>query len=67
MGIAPGPRMTAANYLMNARASLDALVELIHEAAEKEQPVSDIAEEALARLNDALAVIDTLGDDEGTE
>jgi hypothetical protein len=59
--------MTAANYLMSARASLDALANLIHEAAEKEQPVSDIAEEALARLNDALAVIDTLGDDEGTE
>ena len=59
--------MSAANYLMNARASLDALANLIHEAAEKEQPVSDIAEEALARLNDALAVIDTLGDDEGTE
>ncbi len=59
--------MTAANDLMNARASLDALAELIHDAAEKEQPVSEIAEEALARLNDALAVIDTLGDDEGTE
>ena len=59
--------MTAANYLMSARASLDALANLIHEAAEQEQPVSDIAEEALARLNDALAVIDTLGDDEGTE
>ena len=59
--------MTAADYLMSARASLDALANLIHEAAEKEQPVSDIAEEALARLNDALAVIDTLGDDEGTE
>lgn len=59
--------MTAANYLMSARATLDALANLIHEAAEKEQPVSDIAEEALARLNDALAVIDTLGDDEGTE
>jgi hypothetical protein len=59
--------MTAADYLLSARASLDALANLIHEAAEKEQPVSDIAEEALARLNDALAVIDTLGDDEGTE
>ena len=59
--------MTAATYLINARASLDALANLIHEAAEKEQPVSEIADEALARLNDALAVIDTLGDDEGTE
>jgi hypothetical protein len=59
--------MTAANYLMNARASLDAVAELIHEAADNERPVSEIAEEALARLHDAMSVIDTLGDDEGTE
>jgi hypothetical protein len=59
--------MTAANYLMNARASLDALAQLLSEAVEKEQPVSEIADEAFARLQDALAVIDTFGDDEGTE
>jgi hypothetical protein len=59
--------MAEVNYLLNARASLEALVELLQEAAEKEQPVSEIADEALARVNDALSVIDTLGDDEGVE
>jgi len=67
MGIATAAGMTAANYLLNARASLEALAELLQEAAEKEQPVSEIADEALARVNDAMAVIDTFGDDEGTE
>jgi hypothetical protein len=59
--------MAEVNYLLNARASLEALAELLQEAAEKEQPVSEIADEALARVNDALSVIDTLGDDEGVE
>ena len=59
--------MTAANYLLNARASLDALADLLQEAADKGQPVSEIAEEALARVQDALTVIDSFGDDEGTE
>jgi hypothetical protein len=59
--------MAEVNYLLNARASLEALIELLQEAAEKELPVSEIADEALARVNDALSVIDTLGDDEGTE
>lgn len=59
--------MAELNYLLNARASLEALIELLQEAAEKDVPVSEIADEALARVNDALSVIDTLGDDEGTE
>ncbi len=59
--------MAEVNYLLNARASLEALIELLQEAAEKELPVSEIADEALARVNDALSVIDTRGDDEGTE
>lgn len=59
--------MTAANYLMNARTSLDALAQLLSEAVEKEQPLSEIADEAFARLQDAMAVIDAFGDDEGTE
>jgi hypothetical protein len=59
--------MTEVNYLLNARASLEALIELLQEAAEKEQTVGEIADEALARVNDALNVIDTLGDDEGVE
>jgi hypothetical protein len=59
--------MAEVNYLLNARASLEALIELLQEAAEKELPVSEIVDEALARVNDALSVIDTLGDDEGTE
>jgi hypothetical protein len=59
--------MTAANYLLNARMSLEEVAELLRDAAEKEQPVSEIADEALARLDDAMAVIDTFGDDEGTE
>ena len=59
--------MTAVNYLLNARASLEALAELLGDAAEKEQPVSEIADEALARVHDAIAVIDAFGDDEGTE
>ena len=59
--------MAEVNYLLNARASLEALAELLQEAAEKEQAVTDIADEALTRLNDVMTVIDTLGDDEGTE
>jgi hypothetical protein len=59
--------MTEVNYLLNARASLEALIELLQEAAEKEQTVGEIADEALARVNDALSVIDTLGDEEGVE
>ncbi|HEX7055080.1 MAG TPA: hypothetical protein VF211_14240 [Burkholderiales bacterium] len=59
--------MADLNYLLNARASLEALAELLQEAAEREERVSDIADEALARLNDALTVIDALGEDEGTE
>lgn len=59
--------MDDVNYLMTARASLMALVDLLQEAAEKEQPVSEIADEAIARLNDAITVIDALGDEEGTE
>ena len=59
--------MAELNYLLNARASLEALIELLQEAAEKDVPVSEIADEALARVNDALSVIDTLGDDEGTD
>ena len=59
--------MADVNYLLNARASLEALAELLQEAAEKEQAVTDIADEALTRLNDVMTVIDTLGDDEGTE
>ena len=59
--------MTATNYLMNVRASLDAVADLIHEAADNERPVNEIAEEALARLHDAMSVIDTLREDEGTE
>lgn len=59
--------MADVNYLMSARTSLQALADLLQEAAEKDQPVSEIADEALARLNDAITVIDALGDDEGTE
>ncbi len=59
--------MADVNYLLNARASLEALAELLQEAAEKEQAVTEIADEALTRLNDVMTVIDTLGDDEGTE
>jgi hypothetical protein len=59
--------MTEVNYLLNARASLEALIELLQEAAEKEQTVGEISDEALARFNDALSVIDTLGDEEGVE
>jgi hypothetical protein len=59
--------MADVNYLMNARTTLEALAELLQEAADKEQAVSEIADEALARLNDAITVIDALGDEEGTE
>lgn len=59
--------MADVNYLMTARASLEALVELLQEAADKEQPVSEIADEALTRVNDALTVIDAVGDEENAE
>lgn len=59
--------MAAVDFLANARTSLDALADLIDEAARSGQPVSEIAEDALALLNDARSVMESLGDDEGTE
>jgi len=59
--------MAAIDFLANARASLDALADLIGEAAQSGQPVSEISDEAFALLNDARTAIATLGDDEGTE
>ena len=59
--------MAAIDFLGSARASLDTLADLISEAADNGQPVGEIAEEALALLKDARSVIDTLGDEEGTE
>lgn len=59
--------MAAVDYLMNARGTLDALADLLAEAAENEKQVGEIADEALALLNNARAVLDTVGDEEGTE
>ena len=59
--------MATVDFLANARAGLDALADLIGEAADRGQPVGEIADKALALVNDARRAIDTLGDDEGTE
>ena len=59
--------MAAVDYLLGARKSLDALAELLADAAEEEKPVSEIAAEALVLLNDVRDVLSTLGDEEGTE
>ena len=58
--------MAAVDYLLGARKSLDALAELLADAAE-EKPVSEIADEALVLLNDVRDVLSTLCDEEGTE
>ena len=59
--------MAALDQLLNARASLDALVQLLGDAAEDGKAVSDIADQALVLLNDARSAIDVMGEDEGTE
>ena len=59
--------MAAVDYLLSARASLDALAELLADAAEEGKAVSDLADEALVIVNDVRNVLDSMGDEEGTE
>ena len=59
--------MAAVDYLLNARTSLDALAELVADAAEDGKAVSEIGDEALVLINDVRHVLDTIGDEEGTE
>lgn len=59
--------MAAVDYLLNARERLEALAELIADAAEEGKAVSDIADEALVLVNEVRNVLDTVGDEEGTE
>jgi hypothetical protein len=59
--------MAAVDYLLNASASLDRLAELLAAAAEDGKAVSEIADEALVLVNDVRQVLDTMGDEEGTE
>jgi hypothetical protein len=66
-GIAVLWRMSDVDYLLNARATLDALGDLLSESAEANRPVSEIADEALALLQEARSVLDAFGDDEATE
>lgn len=59
--------MAAVDYLLNARKNLDALAELLADAAAEQKAVADIADEALVMVNDVRDVLDTMGDEEGTE
>ncbi|HEX5767658.1 MAG TPA: hypothetical protein VFZ54_03115 [Burkholderiales bacterium] len=59
--------MAAVDYLLSARKNLDALAELLADAAAEQKAVADIADEALVMVNDVRDVLDTMGDEEGTE
>ena len=59
--------MAAVDYLLSARKNLDALAELLADAAAEQKAVADIADEALVMVNDVRDVLDTVGDEEGTE
>jgi hypothetical protein len=59
--------MTAADYLMNARKSLEALSTLLQEAAAKEISTDRILDDAMVHLREATRIIESLDDDEGTE
>jgi hypothetical protein len=59
--------MAAVDALLDARARLDNLAELLADAAEDGKAVDQIVDEALVVLNDVRAVLDTMGDEEGTE
>ena len=59
--------MSAADYLANARKSLDALTALLQRAAAEQRPTGEILEPALGYLREARQIIDSTMDDEGTE
>ena len=59
--------MAAVDYLLSARKNLDALAELLADAAAEQKAAADIADEALVMVNDVRDVLDTMGDEEGTE
>jgi hypothetical protein len=59
--------MTAANHLANARKSLDALEELLREAAAKKRPADEFWEASVVHLRQAKEIIDSMLDEEGTE
>ena len=59
--------MSAVNEAQMARASLRQLERLLEEAAEKRLGVEEVLDEALAHLGEARAILETVGDDEGTE
>ena len=67
MAVAQAHAMAAVDYLLGARKSLDALAELLADAAAEDKAVSEIADEALVLLHDVRDVLGTLGDEEGTE
>lgn len=60
--------MTASDYLMNARKSLEALSALLQEAAAKEISTDRILEDAMVHVREATRIIESMSDDdEGTE
>ena len=59
--------MTAANYLKNAQASLDALEDVLRRAAVRRASTEEVLDQALAHLGQARQIIAAMSDDEGTE
>ena len=59
--------MTAANYLENAQASLDALEDVLRRAAVRRASTEEVLDQALAHLGQARQIIAAMSDDEGTE
>jgi hypothetical protein len=59
--------MTAANHLMHARKSLDALADLLRDAASDKRSADEILKEAMSHLRQARQILDSMTDDEGTE
>jgi hypothetical protein len=59
--------VAAINHLTNARKSLDALEDLLREAAAKKMQADQFVEASIVHLREARQIIDSMGDEEGTE
>lgn len=65
--LASAQAMSAPDYLLNARRSLDALGTLLQEAAARRKSADQILPEAMAHLREAAQILESTMDDEGTQ
>lgn len=67
MKLASAHTMSAPDYLVNARRSLDALGSLLQQAAAQRQGADQILADAMTHLREAQQILASTMDDEGTE